>query len=49
LFLLTTEAVAYLWVSAENGHSSTYKLLTLDTRKIIYHSRIRIASEDPTL
>jgi hypothetical protein len=35
---------------AENvGHSSTYKLLTLDTRKIIYRSRIRIASEDPNL
>jgi hypothetical protein len=30
------------------GHQATYKLLTVDTRKIIYRSRVRLADKTPT-
>jgi hypothetical protein len=46
----STEAVAILSVLLKTLVTAHHhKLLTLDTRKIIYRSRIRVASEDPNL
>ena len=46
----STECLAFFVGFSENvGHSATYKLLTCDTHRIIYRSRIRIASKDPNL
>ena len=44
----SSEALAYFVGFAEHvGHQATYKLLTEDTRKIIYRSRVRLADEHP--
>jgi hypothetical protein len=45
--LTHSEELAYFVGFAEHvGHQATYKLLTVDTRKIIYRSRVRF-DEDP--
>ena len=37
----------FVGFSEDVGHPMTYKVLTDDTRKVIYRSRIRLASIDP--
>ena len=39
----------FVGFSESIGHAMTYKVLTTDTKKVLYRSRIRLASDNPNI